>query len=362
MAKLVHGGDIYSAKQRIKGTVLDFSANINPLGMPQSVQQAVCSSIARCVHYPDPLCRALTAALAKETGIPPEWVLFGNGAADLIFRLVYALKPKKALVLAPTFAEYELALTAAGCNVEHHLLLEENEFQLQESFFSAVAACHPDIVFLCNPNNPTGQPVGKEFLQKLLEAMNNMDRPPFLLLDECFNDFLENGEDYTMVPQLSNFPNLMVLKAFTKMYAMPGLRLGYSLCSNEEVNRAVSAAGQAWSVSIPAQAAGLQALKEKDFPQKTREYIKTQRAFLRECLEEKGFQVYGSKANYLFFKVPEECNFGQQMEQFGILVRSCANYRGLGEQFYRIAVKNKEENAAFVAALRQIRIRGGSNK
>ena len=125
-------------------------------------------------------------------------------------------------------------------------------------------------------------------------------------------------------------------------------------CGGKGLNQAIAAAGQAWGVSIPAQAAGLQALKEEGFPQKTREYIGRQKAILRACLEEQGFIVYGSQANYLFFKVPKNLAFGEKMEKHGILVRSCANYHGLGEQFYRIAVKSEQENARFVEAVSRI--------
>ncbi len=354
MVKLVHGGDIYSAKQRIEGDVLDFSANINPLGMPPAVKQAAQGAIENCVHYPDPICRELTAALAEKLRIPTNWLLFGNGAADLIFRLVYGIKPNKALLPAPTFAEYEAALSAASCKIEYYFLKEENGFQVDEGFIEAVGSSQPDLVFLCNPNNPTGQVVEKPFLRRLLHTMATMENQPLLLLDECFNDFLDQGSQYTMADELANFPNLIILKAFTKMYAMPGLRLGYSLCANKGVNQAIAAAGQAWGVSIPAQAAGLQALKEEGFPQKTREYIGRQKAILRACLEEQGFIVYGSQANYLFFKVPKNLAFGEKMEKHGILVRSCANYHGLGEQFYRIAVKNEQENARFVEAVNRI--------
>ena len=156
MVKLVHGGDIYSARERIQGTILDFSANINPLGLPDSVKSALIERMEDFALYPDPLCRELVQKIAESEQIAPEHILCANGAAELIFRLVQAIRPRCALVVAPTFAEYEQALNGCGCRIEYHLLKEEQDFVLDDSVLEKIHP-HTGIVFLCNPNNPTGQ-------------------------------------------------------------------------------------------------------------------------------------------------------------------------------------------------------------
>lgn len=346
MLNLVHGGDIYSNKPKI-----DLSANINPLGMPQSVIDAVKISLNQCQNYPDPLCRELTYALSISERIHKDWIICGNGAADVIFRLVYAAKPKKALILAPTFAEYEQALRAEGCSVVYHRLKYEDKFKVTESLLDDINESM-DMLFICNPNNPTGQIVPKELMIRILDKCREKD--VLLIIDECFNDFLDESEENTMKDYLESYDNLFILKAFTKMYAMPGLRLGYGMTSNSKIRDGIFQCGQPWSVSIPAQAAGLQALKESDYPEKTRAFIRRERTYLINELERLHMEVIGSMANYIFFKAGGIRNLKDEMQQRGILIRSCSNYHELNEEYYRIAVKTHEESLVFIKELEEI--------
>ena len=192
MVKLVHGGDIYSARERIEGEIIDFSANLNPLGLPDSVRSALCDAMDTFCCYPDPLCRELVEEIAKNEQVDKKNILCGNGAADLIFRVVWAIRPKNALVAVPTFAEYQLALNACGCHVEQFMMKEEQDFTLTEEFLSCIRP-ETDLVFLCNPNNPTGQLIDRKLLERILvrcAACGTM-----LVVDECFRDFLDNPEE-----------------------------------------------------------------------------------------------------------------------------------------------------------------------
>ncbi|MDF3002278.1 MAG: threonine-phosphate decarboxylase, partial [Bacillota bacterium] len=268
--KLVHGGDIYSARKALEGLppgsvqtgslvqtprLLDFSANINPLGLPAGVKKALTEAIGGFDIYPDPLCRELIDNLAVYEDVPSVWLLCGNGAADLIFRMAYAIKPQKAMVLAPTFAEYEEALHAVSCEVIRYPLSADSGFQADEGLIDALNQ-ELDLLFLCNPNNPTGQLMSNEFLCRVLERCKELGI--FLVVDECFNGFLEEPERYSIKDRIQDSRNLMILKAFTKTYAMAGLRLGYCLTSNGALLEALRDAGQPWSVSTPAQIAGIQ--------------------------------------------------------------------------------------------------------
>ena len=222
-----HGGDIYTKKCRV-----DFSVNVNPLGTPESVKEAVRKSAESVEQYPDALCRDLTRALSEKEQLPEENILFANGAAELIFALTQALRPKKALIAAPGFAEYEAALSAAGCFIRMYPLQKEKGFLLQDDFCDDLTD-DLDLVFLCNPNNPTGLTIPQELLLKILD--NCRERNIYLVLDECFIEFLPEPEKVTMQGKLDEYPNLLILRAFTKIYAMPGLRLGYLLCSDEDL-------------------------------------------------------------------------------------------------------------------------------
>lgn len=340
----IHGGETYRNPK-----ALDFSANCNPYGMPQGVKEAVIQALERAECYPDIECTALRKALSEEENVAEEKIICGNGAADLIFGLVLARKPKKALLLSPTFAEYEQALTSIGCEIIYVPLSEEKGFVPQENFIQAITK-DIDMVFFCNPNNPTGVLMDTMYLEKVLERCKEVHS--FLVLDECFIDFIENPEAYTMKSYLETYTNFFLLKAFTKKYAMAGIRLGYGFCSDGDTLETMRCVMQPWNVSVLAQEAGIAALKEKQYVRETLDKIKTEKEWILKELKKLNIFCYASKANYIFFKGPlhlkEKC-----LEQ-GIAIRDCSNYPNLKEGFYRIAVRKREENQKLIAVLEYI--------
>lgn len=348
MKQLVHGGDIYTAMEKGNDKILDFSANINPLGLPEGVKAAAAQALNDCTHYPDPLCRELGKALSETLNVPIEYLIFGNGAADLIFRLVLAEKPRKALVLAPTFAEYEEALKTVSCKVEHVYLEEEEGFHLGASFLDKLNDS-VDMVFLCNPNNPTGQLIQPELLRRILKKCARQKIR--LVVDECFLDFLDEPKQHTLQKELAQYPALFLLRAFTKIFAMPGLRLGFGLCRDGALLDKMTESGQPWGVSLVAQKAGIQALRETAYLRRTRDLIAEERRWLQSALEGLGYKVYPPRANYVFFRV-EECDFlAEDLAADGILIRSCENYIGLDRHYFRIAVRGRSENEELIQAL-----------
>ena len=257
--ELVHGGDWAGYRAEFGRDALDFSANVSPLGLPAGVAAAITAALPMADRYPDPLCRALRTKLAAAEGVDSAQILCGNGAADLIYRLALALRPRRALLPAPTFAEYAAALETVDCDVQRFLLREENDFAVTDGFVDAIDDS-TDAVFLCQPNNPTGQVTPLAMVQKLLHRC--ADCGAVLVVDECFLDFLAARDALTAKTVLRDAPNLIILKAFTKLYAMAGVRLGYALCSDAALLDKMRAAGQPWAVSGLAQAAGLAALEE----------------------------------------------------------------------------------------------------
>lgn len=337
-----HGGDIYSHRQ-----AADFSANINYKGMPDSVKEAARAGVEACIHYPDTACRKLREAIACREQVDVEQVICGNGAADLIFSLVLAKKPKQALLCAPTFYEYEQALRTVDCRIRRYYLRESHGFLLQQDFLQAVTE-DIDLIFLCNPNNPTGVTVNPKLLLQVLKRCR--EKGTLLVVDECFLDFLEDGERISMKPYLEKRGGLFIVKAFTKMYAMAGLRLGYGLCGEEKLLEKMYRVRQPWSVSIPAQMAGIAAAGDLEFARESRLAIRKEREFLKEKLKGLGYQSVTGEANYIFFRGPKGL-YDTCLEQ-GILIRDCSNYEGLSEGWYRIAVRGRKEN------LRLLRILG----
>lgn len=346
---LIHGGDVYSARQKMKQEPLDFSANINPMGMPPGAVRAAADALQQCTQYPDPLCRELRAALAAYEGIPAEQIVCGNGAADLIFRIVAATHPQRALLLEPTFAEYEQALRSMDCSIAYFPLQESEGFVLPEAFLQQLTP-EINLLFLCNPNNPTGRTVSPALLQEIWKRCE--EAGILLVVDECFNEFLEHPEQNTLKGVLKTGANAVILKAFTKSFAMPGLRLGYGLCGNRDLAERIFSCGQPWGVSIPAQAAGVAALQEQGYLERMRRLIQTERRWLSENLARLGLCVFPSEANYILFRTETEIPLRERMEQRGVLIRACGNYRGLDDRYYRIAVRGHDENERLIAALK----------
>lgn len=343
MQKHQHGGDIYKTPCRI-----DFSANLNPLGMPERVAAAACEGVLRSVNYPDVHCGGLRRALSEKEQVPAEQIICGNGAAELIFSLAAAEKPKRALLISPGFAEYEQALAAYGCDIRYYALREANGFAVGEDYIDCLTG-DLDMVFLCNPNNPTGVQIPRALLERILAVCG--ENGIRMVLDVCFLDFLDQPQESDFNAFLQENPQLFLLKAFTKTYAMAGLRLGYGLCADIDLLARIEMIRQPWSVSIPAQMAGVAALKETVYVVQARGLIRQERRWLRERLTELGFTVYDSRANFLFFKGQE--GLVEKCRAQGILIRDCANYRGLGGGYYRIAVRTHEENEELIKVIAQ---------
>lgn len=347
--ELVHGGDWAGYRARFGHDALDFSANVSPLGLPQGVADAIVAALPTADRYPDPLCRELRTALSRAEQLPEPWILCGNGAADLIYRLVWALKPRRALLPAPTFAEYAAALESVGCEVKRKTLHEADDFAVTEAFVQAVNQSI-DLVFLCQPNNPTGQITPPELVQRLVRRC--ADCGAVLVVDECFLDFLQQRDALTAKPLLQTAPNLVILKAFTKLYAMAGVRLGYALCSDAALLDKMRAAGQPWAVSGLAQAAGLAALEETAYADSVRTLIADQRPRLAAGLRALGLRVVDGQANYLLFRAPAD--FGAKLRRHGAVVRGCGNYPGLDETWYRTAVRTQKENEQLLKIMREV--------
>lgn len=344
MEKHVHGGNIYEHEG-----CLDFSANCNPLGTPLRVVQAAAQSMEQIAHYPRVGCAPLRAAIAEYEGAKADQVICGNGAAELIFSLCQAIRPRRALMPAPTFAEYAQALDSVGCSTEYALLCEERGFAVGEEFIGLLHEAL-DIVFLCNPNNPTGALTERKLLLRIMDRCRELGI--FLVVDECFLDFVETPSEYTLKPYLAENPSLFLLKAFTKRYAMAGLRLGYGLCADRELLDRMETVTQPWNVSVPAQAAGLAALREEAYVRQARDLIFKERRWMMRRLSEIGITVYPPQANYIFFRGKE--NLFELCEKRGVLIRDCGNYQGLCKGYFRAAVRTHEENEVLIRVLEQI--------
>ena len=342
--KRIHGGDWAGFESEYGTRPLDFSANISPLGLPDGVRAAASAALADAERYPDPLCRALRAALSEYHGVPEENIVCGNGAAELIWRLCRALRPKKAALFAPTFAEYARALEAEGCEIAY-IPLRRRRISAEHG---RARPAGTELLFLCNPNNPTGR-LAERGVQALLELCRERDA---LIVDECFLDFCETG-GYSLVGALRETPRLVILRAFTKTHAMAGLRLGYALCGSAALAEKLQQSAEPWAVSSIAQAAGVAALREEAYITRLRALVGAERARLIPALEGLRLRVIPGEANFLLFRA-EDGALSEKLRRRGILIRPCGNFAGLDENWYRAAVRTQTENDQLLRALGEV--------
>ena len=270
----------------------------------------------------------------------------------MIYRYVYAVRPKKILVTAPCFAEYEGAWQSlwASYDVPETAVysLDHQDFCIKEDILTLIEREMPEVIFLCNPNNPTGVLIPVQILASIAECCK--DNKIRLFLDECFMDFTGREEENSLVEKLKEYPNLMILKAFTKMYAMAGVRLGFGLTADTELIDRMYQAGPPWNVSVLASAAGKAALKEDDFVKETVQYIRKEKEYLYQALDTLRVQYWKSAANYILLKADRDLK--ERLIAAGILIRDCSNYRNLSEGYFRIAVKSHADNEKLIAALK----------
>ena len=340
-ARYEHGGNVYAHP-----ACTDFSANLNPLGMPEAAREALRASVDAFSCYPDPACTDLLTAIAEFEKVPSAWVVPCAGATDAFERICQVSKPKGALLCAPCYAGYEQALRRAGAAITYHALHAARGFDVGLEIVETLDA-NKDLVFLANPNNPTGRCVRRDVLLACLEKARSCNA--LVVLDECFIDLTdcEGSNDL-----LERFPHLVIVKAFTKSFALAGLRLGYALCADESLTQRLWQAGQMWAVSVPAQIAGVACASCTDHLRRSRRLIAQERARLRDALLGFGLKVVEGQANYLLFEGPEL--LGDELLKRGLLVRSCANFYGLDERWWRIAVRTPGENDLLIGALWEV--------
>jgi threonine-phosphate decarboxylase len=346
----LHGGDIYRFISA-GGIRLDFSVNTNPLGIPDRVLEALKKQVSDFALYPDPYCRALRTALAVYEGINEEEILCGAGASDLIYRLCLSCRPRRVLICTPTFSDYALASQLVEAEVVSHILSEQNNFRLTDAFLKKITQDRTnkiDIVFICNPNNPTGVLIDPVLLAEMVRECEKLDI--LLVVDECFLPFTKAN---SLV--LSKMPkNLAVIKAFTKTFALAGLRFGYLISSNRALLNMAAHAGPCWNVSVPAQIAALAVLGCGQHLQQANGLIETERSFLSQGLRSLGFTVFDSDVNFLLFKIDPAIALYDALVGKGILIRSCKNFHGLDQRYYRIGVKKRQDNETLLAAIQEV--------
>lgn len=350
-----HGGEVFRIARNLgvpPGDLLDFSASINPLGLSGRVRNAILQTLDQIVHYPDSDCTGLKQLIADVEGVSPPQVVVGNGSTELIGLIPLALHPLsgRGVIIEPAFSEYERGLARAGYRIDRVLLSPDDRFSLPFDRIRESLKGGCDILFFANPGNPSGRYYPPEILAQLLDVAHDAAR--LTVIDEAFIDFIPGGE--SALSLLPRYPRILILRSLTKFHALPGLRLGYALGDPETITP-LGELRDRWSVNTLAQAAGVAALRDREYRRETLDLIPRERGRLAEMLERvAGVTVVSGDANYLLLRLPEPADPDQlllRLLEERILVRSCATFRGLSPRHIRVAVRSAADNQTLVEAL-----------
>ena len=351
----IHGGNIYKLQREGKKDILDYSSNINPLGVPESLKKAVSENFSVLTRYPDINYTELRESIGKYNNVNSENIIAGNGATEVLFLYIKALKPKKVLIAAPTFAEYERAVKNAECEIDFFELKEEDNFILNKDKFIQKAKNY-NLAVICNPNNPTGKFISKEIIFEINENLKKSGTK--LFIDECFIEFISGWKEKTSA--LFKSENIFILRALTKFFALPGLRLGYGICFDKKIIEKINEIREPWSVNGFADLAGKVILNDIEYIKNTEKWILEERKYftdsLKEIEENKKIKIYETETNFILIKLLEMTSeeFKSRMEEKNILVRNASNFKFLDNSFIRFAIKDREKNKKVIEAVREV--------
>ncbi|MDY6863861.1 MAG: threonine-phosphate decarboxylase CobD [Thermodesulfobacteriota bacterium] len=358
MKRPFHGGNLVKASLKYKiekDKIVDFSANINPLGLSPRAREVLLNSIDLAIYYPDPDCNSLVSEIAAYLGIDRENIMVGNGSCDLIHLVSRTCHPQKALILLPSFSEYEYAVKISGGKCRFLTLLQDNSFLWKpETILKHLNGVN--MVFICNPNNPTGSIISKEAILFIVDACEKKDIR--VVIDEAFIDFIDNYDDFTLIGEAVSMENILILRSLTKFFGLAGLRVGY-LVGERQIIKKISRYRVPWAVNTMGQIAAKEALRDKKFIEGTRDYIGKERNYLWDKLKKiEGIVPYPATANFIFCRISDRnINSSLLTEKLGcqgILIRDCETFRGLNNRFIRVAVKKREDNLKLISALNKI--------
>jgi threonine-phosphate decarboxylase len=354
-----YGGNIYRLAEELnvqERAILDFSTINNPLRVSKKIKAEIRKNLKYLHNYPDPDAKRLRKRLAQYHGIDMETILCGNGSTELIYLITRTLRPQRVLVPEPTFSEYERAVSIVGskeqkAQIEYAILKGERGFKINPDELISVlqkkvGSTHFfDMVFLCNPNNPTGMLLKKDAVHKIADAAKEMKC--YLIVDEAYIDFCA---DESVIKDVEHNPYLIVLRSLSSFYALGGLRIGYGVFPQHLFSR-LNEQREPWTVNSLSQRAAVIALKDKVFRKESLKLITGEKKFLEKSFQKIGIEFFKSDAHFYLVKMDNAYEICQQLRSKGILVRNCANVRGLDRTYIRIAAKSHKENTILIKEL-----------
>ena len=355
-----HGSDIEAVAafyQLDPDKIINFAANVNPLGISQKLKTELARNIDIISQYPERDYRSLRAAIGEYANCNPDHIIPGNGSTELISGVIQSIQPKQAILIAPSYSEYEREVNLCGGQIQYHVLKKENNYELSADALISDCTSDTDLIVLCNPNNPTSNAITIFELDRLLNWCNSHNI--IIMIDETYIEFSEHPEAIEAISLVDKHNNLIVLRGVSKFFAAPGLRLGYAVCSNSDLRNTINAHKDPWSINSVAAKAGEIMFQDTDYIQQTKHLIISEKKKMIDALSEtKHFKVYPSESNFLLIELIDteltatEC-FKHCIKK-GLMLRDCSTFQELGDKFLRICMMLPEDNSKIIAALKEL--------
>lgn len=358
--KAFHGSDLELIEQEYgipKDQIVSFSSNVNPIGISYKLKQSIHDNVDMITMYPDRECTDLRQALSEYCGAPMEQIQVGSGVTELISMCIETVKPKKALLIEPTYSEYERVIKNNGGNVFSFPVEERDEFRLNVDKLCDILKDAYDLLVICNPNNPTGTAVKQQELRKIFSHCKKHNI--FVMVDETYVEFADELEEITAIPLVKEFDNIFVMRGISKFFAAPGLRIGYMVNSNKEVRDYIDRVKNPWTLNTLAAVCGAEMFRDQEFIDETRRFMTSEKKRLLEILKGiPGLKVYEPTANFILMKIlnPDVTSdmIFEHCIKDGLMIRDCSSFPGFGSEYIRFCICKPEENTRLMEKLGEI--------
>lgn len=355
-----HGSDLEAIEKCYhikKEDIISFSANVNPLGISYQLRSTLADNLDAITTYPDREYTALRTCIATYAGTQPENVIVGNGSTELISLFIQTKHPKKALVLGPTYSEYEREIALGGGTTLYYPLKEEHEFHMDVEDFCSHLSDQLELLVLCNPNNPTSTAITCSQMRRILDAC--LQYGIFVMVDETYVEFAPEEKDVTSIPLTNYYTNLIILRGTSKFFAAPGLRLGYAVTGNQDLIKAINTRKNPWTINSLAEIAGRLMFPDEEYIRHTRELICGERDRLyNELSTWDSVTVYEASANFILMKIRKPGVTSQDLFDHcirkGLMIRDCSTFPFLDDHFVRFCVMLPEQNDRLLEAFKEV--------
>lgn len=355
-----HGSDLEKIEEIYhikKEDITSFSANVNPLGISPLLRDTLAKHVDAITSYPDREYTQLRKSICAYTGANFENIIVGNGSTELISLFIQTTHPKKALILGPTYSEYEREISLEGGHTLYYPLKEENNFQMDVEDFCSQLNDSLDLLVLCNPNNPTSTAVARKDMRKILDCALQFGIS--VMVDETYEEFTPEGSKISSIPLTNNYNNLIVLRGISKFFAAPGLRLGYAVTGNPDLLKYINTKKNPWTINSLAEIAGCIMFSDKDYINKTKALITGERQRMYDTLSSwKTVKVYPSCTNFLLVRILREDVTSDRVFDHcirkGLMIRDCSTFPFLDSSYIRFCVMSPEKNDELLEAFREI--------